>query len=87
MSAFYMPCHILSFLKTYSDDGEDDFEVVPQEPDDDVDMWDVDNDDEDEVKNASIKCQSVCIFCSLLCLLDSQRMDLSPPKLLQSHSS
>ncbi|KAI0961834.1 hypothetical protein AcW1_000809 [Taiwanofungus camphoratus] len=41
--------------ETYSDDGEDDFEVVPQEPDDDVDMWDVDNDDEDEVKNASIK--------------------------------
>ncbi|CAE6473359.1 unnamed protein product [Rhizoctonia solani] len=38
------------------DEGEDDFEIVPQEPaDDDTPMWDVDNEDEDEAKQAYIQ--------------------------------
>ncbi|EMD42016.1 hypothetical protein CERSUDRAFT_147510 [Gelatoporia subvermispora B] len=36
-------------------DDDDDFEVVPQEPDDDVDMWDVDDENEDEIKQAHVK--------------------------------
>ena len=32
-----------------SDDDHDDFEIVPQDPDDDVDMWDVDGENEDEI--------------------------------------
>ncbi|TFY80478.1 hypothetical protein EWM64_g3534 [Hericium alpestre] len=40
----------------HSSQGDDsDFEVVPQEPDDDVDMWDVEGEDEDEVKQAHIR--------------------------------
>ncbi|KAG5652171.1 hypothetical protein H0H81_006011 [Sphagnurus paluster] len=38
-----------------SDDDEDDFEVVPQEPDGDVDMWDVEGENEDELKQAKIR--------------------------------
>ncbi|KAG9125010.1 AdoMet-dependent rRNA methyltransferase spb1 [Ceratobasidium sp. 392] len=37
------------------DQDEDDFEVVPQNADDDVTMWDVDNEDEDEAKQEYIK--------------------------------
>ncbi|KAF8711966.1 hypothetical protein RHS03_01346, partial [Rhizoctonia solani] len=41
---------------TPSDEDEDDFEIVPQEPDeDDTPMWDIDNEDEDEVKQAYIQ--------------------------------
>ncbi|KAJ1301387.1 hypothetical protein OPQ81_008649 [Rhizoctonia solani] len=41
---------------TPSDEDEDDFEIVPQEPDDDdTPMWDVDNEDEDEAKQAYIQ--------------------------------
>lgn len=38
----------------------DDFEVVPQDQDDDTDMWDVEGENEDEVKQAKIK--SGCLF-------------------------
>ncbi|KAG9222907.1 hypothetical protein CCMSSC00406_0000404 [Pleurotus cornucopiae] len=37
------------------DSDDDEFEVVPQEADDDVDMWDVENEDEDKIKQAKIK--------------------------------
>ncbi|CAE6378114.1 unnamed protein product [Rhizoctonia solani] len=41
---------------TPSDEDEDDFEIVPQEPEhDDTPMWDVDNEDEDELKQAYIQ--------------------------------
>ncbi|KAI1793875.1 Spb1 C-terminal domain-containing protein [Ganoderma leucocontextum] len=35
--------------------SDDDFEVVPQDQDDDVEMWDVDGENEDEVKQAKIQ--------------------------------
>ena len=40
-------------------DGDDysDFEVVPQDKDDDVDMWDVEGENEDEIKQAKIQSQ------------------------------
>ena len=38
-----------------SSEDEDDFEVVPQEPDDaDEEMWDVEDEDQDEIKQAHI---------------------------------
>ncbi|KAK1232715.1 AdoMet-dependent rRNA methyltransferase spb1 [Marasmius sp. AFHP31] len=37
------------------DADEDDFEIVPQELEDDADMWDVSNENEDEAKQAYIK--------------------------------
>ena len=40
--------------ETPSDEDEDDFEVVPAEPDD-ATMWDVEDDDEDAAKAAVIK--------------------------------
>ncbi|KZT05898.1 uncharacterized protein LAESUDRAFT_701311 [Laetiporus sulphureus 93-53] len=36
-------------------DEEDDFEIVPRETDDDADMWDVDRENEEEVKHARIR--------------------------------
>ncbi|KAF5377607.1 hypothetical protein D9615_005314 [Tricholomella constricta] len=36
-------------------EDDDDFEVVPQEPDGDVDMWNAEDENEDEVKQAKIK--------------------------------
>ncbi|KAF9822007.1 hypothetical protein IEO21_00001 [Rhodonia placenta] len=36
-------------------DDEDDFEVVPQDPDDSAYMWDVENENEDELKEAKIR--------------------------------
>ena len=38
-------------------DGDDysDFEVVPQDKDDDVDMWDVEGENEDVIKQAKIQ--------------------------------
>ncbi|OCH96203.1 hypothetical protein OBBRIDRAFT_744279 [Obba rivulosa] len=38
-----------------SSDEDDDFEIVPQEPDDDAGMWDVEDDNEDEIKQTKIK--------------------------------
>ncbi|KAF8501887.1 Spb1 C-terminal domain-containing protein [Gautieria morchelliformis] len=38
-----------------SDAGDDDFEIVPQDPQDDVEMWDVADENEDEIKQATIK--------------------------------
>lgn len=35
------------------DAGDDDFEIVPQDPHDE--MWDVTNENEDELKQATIK--------------------------------
>ncbi|WWD15904.1 AdoMet-dependent rRNA methyltransferase SPB1 [Kwoniella shandongensis] len=40
---------------TLEDDGDDDFEIVPQEPEDDGTAWDVDDEDQDEVKKKIIK--------------------------------
>ncbi|KAK8869823.1 AdoMet-dependent rRNA methyltransferase SPB1 [Kwoniella newhampshirensis] len=40
---------------TLDDDGDDDFEIVPQEPEDDGTAWDVDDEDQDEVKKKIIK--------------------------------
>ncbi|KAF7799012.1 hypothetical protein EIP86_010242 [Pleurotus ostreatoroseus] len=37
------------------EEDEDDFEIVPQEPEDDVDMWDVEDENEDELKEEMIK--------------------------------
>lgn len=37
------------------EDDFDDFEIVPQDKDDDVDMWDVEGENEDEIKQAKIQ--------------------------------
>ncbi|RDB28580.1 AdoMet-dependent rRNA methyltransferase SPB1 [Hypsizygus marmoreus] len=41
--------------KDSASEGEDDFEVVPREPDDDVNMWNPEDENEDEVKQAKIQ--------------------------------
>ena len=41
-----------------SDDDHDDFEIVPQDPDGDVDMWDVDGENEDEIKREKVQSTS-----------------------------
>ena len=47
-----------------SSEGEDDFEVVPQEPDDaDEEMWDVENENQDEIKQAHIRSESHGFCC------------------------
>ncbi|CAE6437970.1 unnamed protein product [Rhizoctonia solani] len=43
---------------TPDDEDEDDFEIVPQSLEDDTPMWDVDNEDEDEAKQAYIQSKS-----------------------------
>lgn len=45
----------LTILPQTSSADEDDFEVVPQEPDGDLEMWDVENENEDEARQAKIK--------------------------------
>ncbi|KAI0721317.1 Spb1 C-terminal domain-containing protein [Cerioporus squamosus] len=40
-------------------DDYDDFEVVPQDKDDDADMWDVEGENEDEIKQAKIQKQGL----------------------------
>lgn len=52
-------------MKSYDlqPDDDDDFEVVPQTADDDVDMWDVEGDNEEEAKNSKIKRTIVPFFC------------------------
>jgi len=37
---------------------DDDFEVVPQDHDDDTDMWDAEGENEDEAKQAKIRSTS-----------------------------
>jgi len=39
---------------------DDDFEVVPQDQDHDIDMWDAEGENEDEVKQAKIKSKELC---------------------------
>lgn len=47
-----------------SSEGEDDFEVVPQEPDDaDEEMWDVEDENQDEIKQAHIRSGSHGFCC------------------------
>ncbi|OBZ79287.1 AdoMet-dependent rRNA methyltransferase SPB1 [Grifola frondosa] len=46
---------VLSDAEPRSSDDEDGFEVVPQDPDDDIEMWDVDGENEDEIKQAKIR--------------------------------
>ncbi|RDX50401.1 FtsJ-domain-containing protein [Lentinus brumalis] len=41
------------------EDDFDDFEIVPQDKDDDVDMWDVEGENEDEIKQAKIQKQGL----------------------------
>lgn len=43
----------------FSDDDEDDFEVVPQDQSDDDGMWDVADENEDQVKQAKIKSKRI----------------------------
>ena len=43
-------------MSPFQDEDDDDFEVVPQTQDDgDVDMWDVEGEDEDEIKQEKIR--------------------------------
>jgi hypothetical protein len=44
-----------------SEGGEDDFEVVPVQEDDGM-QWDVENEDEDEIKKAKIQSKSLPDF-------------------------
>nr|VWO94241.1 Uncharacterized protein [Ganoderma boninense] len=46
--------------------SDDDFEVVPQDEDDDVEMWDVDGENEDEVKQAKIQTEAVTLAQALV---------------------
>ncbi|KAF8622893.1 hypothetical protein AX15_006658 [Amanita polypyramis BW_CC] len=48
------PTHSRVDEQVDSDSGGDDFEIVPQDSPDD-DLWDIDNEDEDEVKHREIK--------------------------------
>lgn len=43
-------------------EDEDDFEIVPQEPDDDTAMWDVEDSDEDRQKAKVIKSMCQTLF-------------------------
>lgn len=49
-----------------SSEDEEDFEIVPQEPDDaDAEMWDVEGENEDEIKQAHINSRSLPAVTSL----------------------
>ena len=49
-----------------SSEDEDDFEVVPQEPDDaDEEMWDVEDENQDEIKQAHIKSETLTSVASI----------------------
>lgn len=48
-------------LTIFQDSGnvdDDEFEIIPQEPEDDVHMWNVEDENEDEVKRAKIQSTS-----------------------------
>lgn len=59
-----MWCCVLIYLQSISDESEDDFEVVPLDADgDDGDVWDVEDEDEDEVKQDKIRSMDrICSF-------------------------
>lgn len=53
-----------SFADTSGQSSEDDFEVVPQEPDGaDAEMWDVEDENLDEIKRAHVKSKSFMRKC------------------------
>ncbi|THG99899.1 hypothetical protein EW026_g2532 [Hermanssonia centrifuga] len=45
----------MSAQEASSEEDEDDFEIVPQQPEDDIDMWDVGDENEDEIKQEKIR--------------------------------
>jgi len=45
-----------------SNEEDDDFDIVPQEPDD-LSMWDIEDDNEDEAKQAIVK-SKMGILCA-----------------------
>lgn len=68
------------------DSEEDDFEVVPQTVDGDVDMWDVSNEDEDAVRNEKIQ-RPTCFFYLSLQLLTSFVDRAGPQHPRSNHTS
>ena len=46
-------------------EDEDDLEIVPQDQEDDTDMWDVENEDEDEIKQEKIRSERDCLHFHL----------------------
>lgn len=61
------------FQNDTGDTTEDDFEVVPLQVDNDVEMWDAANENEDEIKQQKIKSKpSGSSICAALMLCFSQ---------------
>lgn len=79
-----MPC--LRFVQV-SSDNEDDFEIVPQEEDSDADMWDVEDENEDEIKQEKIRSMSRVTFISSVTDLQIKNMVSQRPRLSRSPSN
>lgn len=58
----HFACHIELYLIFCFQASDDDFEVVPQDDDDDVTMWDVEGENEDELKQEKIKSMSLVLL-------------------------
>lgn len=65
---------VIQELASDKEDGDDDFEVVPQDQENDVDMWDAVGENEDGVKQAKIKSTSLIIFSRTLELINIIRV-------------
>lgn len=70
---------MLIILQISDGDDDDDFEVVPQQPDDDVNMWNAEDENEDEVKKAKIQSKSlVYLSCKVYSYLVTELGLITP---------
>lgn len=61
-------------------EDEHDYEVVPQEPDDDTPMWDIEDEDEDRQKAKTVKSEQGYHLVPLTPHSLLQEVDLQQPK-------